>query len=245
MPFKPPTLPHLVSETTDISRPITSHLNELRLKLVIPFSCSIIIILLLIPVAEEIITKLLGITNIKKENLTTYSPTELLKLKIYLSFVCGLILTLPIWIKSIYTFAKPGLNHRERRGFQIVFSFGYLLFLLGTLIGLFYVTPIIIDFLIVEENLVLTKLSVYKTIRLIISISFFCGTLASLPIISLMTSEYVNQLNDARKYIYTSILIILIIITPEATVVLNLMILLGFATIIETTFLLGGVKNES
>ena len=61
----------------------------------------------------------------------------------------------------------------------------------------------------------------------------------------MMTSEYVRHLNDARKYIYTSILIILIIITPEATVVLNLIILLGFATIIETTFLLGGVKNES
>ena len=125
------------------------------------------------PFSIQLIENLLVIAELSLDDMATYSPTELLKLKIYLSLIGSMILTFPLWIRGFYNFSSSGLTVKERRGTMVSFSIGSTLFVAGSLVGLFYVAPNVMELLLTDE-IVVAKLSVYETTKLVISISLFC-----------------------------------------------------------------------
>ena len=171
--------------------------------------------------------------------MATYSPTELLRLKIYISLVGSLLLTFPLWFKGFYNFSSTGLTIKERKGTLLSFSTASLLFLTGTLIGLFYISPIIIEILL-TDGFITAKLSVYEATKLIISVSIFSGFLISLPIMAFFAANYTEHTKDARKYLYFLILIIAVLGTPEPSMIINLIFLVFFASIAEIVLLVTG-----
>jgi len=204
---------------------------------------SIFLILLLLPFSKSIVDNLLNIGNIEITNLTAYSPTEFLRLKLYLSLIGSLLISYPLWVRGIYNFSSPALTIKEKRGFQICFSIGFILFILGSILGLYYLAPIIFEVLLMNDNMTIAKLSIYETIKLLISISLFSGILLSLPLLTLFLTEYSNSKTQLRKYLYILIIAIIILGTPEPSMIINLMFLILFSLIIEITLVFGG-KNE-
>lgn len=204
---------------------------------------SIFLILLLLPFSKSIVDNLLNIGNIEITNLTAYSPTEFLRLKLYLSLIGSLLISYPLWVRGIYNFSSPALTIKEKRGFQICFSIGFILFILGSILGLYYLAPIIFEVLLMNDNVTIAKLSIYETIKLLISISLFSGILLSLPLLTLFLTEYSNSKTQLRKYLYILIIAIIILGTPEPSMIINLMFLILFSLIIEITLVFGG-KNE-
>ena len=99
------------------------------------------LLVLLVPFSIQLIENLLVISELSLDNMATYSPTELLKLKIYLSLIGSMLLTFPLWVRGFYNFSSPGLTVKERRGTMVSFSIGSTLFVAGSLVGLFYVAP--------------------------------------------------------------------------------------------------------
>ena len=230
----------MLSETSDISRPLSRHLEELRAHLLLPFISTIIIMLLLFPLTAQMLTNLLNITNINLENMATYSPTEFIRLKIYLSLIGSILLSHPLWYRGIYNFSSPGLTSKEKRGTIICLLLGTILFLVGNTLGLFYLAPYLLDILLDENHLVIAKLSVYQTAKLLISISIFSGILVSLPILILLASEYTESKKSLKKYIYILIGFLIVLGTPEPSLVINLIFLILFAAIMEFTLLIVG-----
>ena len=204
---------------------------------------SIFLILLLLPFSKSIVDNLLNIGNIEITNLTAYSPTEFLRLKLYLSLIGSLLISYPLWVRGIYNFSSPALTIKEKRGFQICFSIGFILFILGSILGLYYLAPIIFEVLLMNDNMTIAKLSIYETIKLLISISLFSGILLSLPLLTLFLTEYSNSKTQLRKYLYILIIAIIILGTPEPSMIINLIFLILFSLIIEITLVFGG-KNE-
>jgi len=204
---------------------------------------SIFLILLLLPFSKSIVDNLLNIGNIEITNLTAYSPTEFLRLKLYLSLIGSLLISYPLWVRGIYNFSSPALTIKEKRGFQICFSIGFILFILGSILGLYYLAPIIFEVLLMNDNVTIAKLSIYETIKLLISISLFSGILLSLPLLTLFLTEYSNSKTQLRKYLYILIIAIIILGTPEPSMIINLIFLILFSLIIEITLVFGG-KNE-
>ena len=204
---------------------------------------SIFLILLLLPFSKSIVDNLLNIGNIEITNLTAYSPTEFLRLKLYLSLIGSLLISYPLWVRGIYNFSSPALTIKEKRGFQICFSIGFVLFILGSILGLYYLAPIIFEVLLMNDNVTIAKLSIYETIKLLISISLFSGILLSLPLLTLFLTEYSNSKTQLRKYLYILIIAIIILGTPEPSMIINLIFLILFSLIIEITLVFGG-KNE-
>ena len=204
---------------------------------------SIFLILLLLPFSKSIIDNLLTIGNIEITDLTAYSPTEFLRLKLYLSLIGSLLISYPLWVRGIYNFSSPALTIKEKRGFQICFSIGFILFILGSILGLYYLAPIIFEVLLMNDNVTIAKLSIYETIKLLISISLFSGILLSLPLLTLFLTEYSNSKTQLRKYLYILIIAIIILGTPEPSMIINLIFLILFSLIIEITLVFGG-KNE-
>ena len=196
--------------------------------------------LLLFPLTAQILTNLLNIIEINLENMTTYSPTEFLRLKIYLSLIGSILLSHPLWYRGIYNFSSPGLTPKEKRGMIICLLLGTILFLVGNLLGLFYLTPYILDILLDENSLVMAKLSVYQTAKLLVSISIFSGILVSLPLLILLASEYTESKKSLKKYIYILIGFLIILGTPEPSLIINLIFLILFATIMELTLVVVG-----
>ena len=210
-----------------------------------PFISTIIIILLALPFSSLIIDYLLNVTNLEITNLTTYTPTEFLRLKLYLSLIVSIVISYPLWIIGIYNFSSPALTDKEKKTFQIGFSVGFILFILGSILGLYYLTPFIFEILLNNDNITVAKLSIYSTIKLLISISLFSGILLSLPLATMFLIEHSDNKIQLRKYLYILILALIFLGTPEPSMIINLIFLIFFGVIMELTMFFSGGVNAN
>ena len=210
-----------------------------------PFISTIIIILLTLPFSNLIIDYLLNVTNLKITNLTTYTPTEFLRLKLYLSLIVSIVISYPLWIIGIYNFSSPALTDKEKKTFQIGSSVGFIIFILGSILGLYYLTPFIFEILLNNDNITVAKLSIYSTIKLLISISLFSGILLSLPLATMFLIEHSDSKIQLRKYLYILILALIVLGTPEPSMIINLIFLIFFGVIMELTMFFSGGVNAN
>jgi len=204
-----------------------------------------ILIILLFPFTKEMLNSLVNLVPLEIENMATFSPTEFIRLKLYLSFIGSILISHPLWYKGFYNFSKPGLNENERKVLVVCFTLGPFLFLVGAISGLLYVAPFLLDILLEENELIIAKLSIYQSIKLLVSISLFSGILLSLPLLILMISGYLEGKKSIRKYIYILIILIVMLGTPEPSMIINLIFLIFFASIMEITLLFIGEPNAN
>ena len=191
--------------------------------------------LMIISFASSLIIQILETVSLDSNDLSTYSPVEYFKTKIFLSFILSIIFTTPLWLLCVYNFSKTGLTEIESKNIRFTLVTGQTFFLLGCILGFYFVTPPILDLLLSDSEIVLQNLSIYETIKIIISITLLTGLLISTPVFTLLVNRLVDDYKDARKYIYTLILFISVIATPKPSMILNIIFLLSFVFIAEIT----------
>lgn len=201
--------------------------------------------MMIISFASDLIVNILEAVSLDINDLSTYSPVEFFKTKIFLSLVLSLIFSTPLWLISIYNFSRIGLTEFEKKNIGYSFIIGQTFFLLGCGIGFFLMTPYFLDLLLADSEIVIQNLSVYETIKIIISTTLFTGLLISTPVFTLLINRMVEGHKDVRKYIYTLILFIAIVATPKPSMILNMIFLISFVLIAEITMFITGVKNEN
>lgn len=201
--------------------------------------------MMIISFASDLIANILEAVSLDINDLSTYSPVEFFKTKIFLSLVLSLIFSSPLWLLSIYNFSRTGLTEFEKKNIGYSFIIGQTFFLLGCGIGFFLITPYFLDLLLADSEIVIQNLSVYETIKIIISTTLFTGLLISTPVFTLLINRMVEGHKDVRKYIYTLILFIAIVATPKPSMILNMIFLISFVLIAEITMFITGVKNEN
>ena len=191
--------------------------------------------MMIISFASKLILELLETVDLNINNLSSYSPTEYFKTKIYVSLILSLVLTTPLWLISIYNFSAPGLTEKEKINVKFSLAMGLSFFFLGCIVGFYYIVPRLLDFFLTENEMVVENLSVYETIKIVISTSLFTGLLVSTPVVTLLLNRIVKEKKDVRKYIYTLILLIAIIATPKPSMIINLIFLLSLTIFAEIT----------
>lgn len=201
--------------------------------------------MMIISFASDLIANILEAVSLDINDLSTYSPVEFFKTKIFLSLVLSLIFSSPLWLLSIYNFSRTGLTEFEKKNIGYSFIIGQTFFLLGCGTGFFLITPYFLDLLLADSEIVIQNLSVYETIKIIISTTLFTGLLISTPVFTLLINRMVEGHKDVRKYIYTLILFIAIVATPKPSMILNMIFLISFVLIAEITMFITGVKNEN
>ena len=137
------------------------------------------------------------------------------------------------------------MTEQEKKVTIVSFTLGTILFLVGAIAGLLYLSPFLLDILLEENNSISAKLSIYQSVKLLISISIFSGILASLPVLILLISDYISDRETLKKYIYILIIIVIALGTPEPSMIINLIFLIFFVVIMEMTMLLLGDANEN
>ena len=203
--------------------------------MLLPFIINAIILMLIISFASKLILELLETVDLSINNLSSYSPTEYFKTKIYVSLILSLVFTAPLWLISIYNFSAPGLTEKEKTNVKFSLVIGLLFFLIGCIIGFYYIVPRLLDFFLTENRMVVENLSIYETVKIIISTSLFTGLLVSTPVVTLLLNRIVKEKKDIRKYIYTLILLIAIVATPKPSMIINLIFLLSLTLFAEIT----------
>jgi sec-independent protein translocase protein TatC len=201
----------------NVDMSVLDHLDELRKRLIIIAITVFVATVVCFFFVNDILDIL--IKPARELELIYTTPAEAFMSQIRLSFIAGVLLTMPLTLYQVMAFILPGLRDAEKKVVVPLIISMILLFILGMLFGYLFVFPIILRFFLGFAS---DKLTPYFTISAYISftVSFLVGFGGAfqLPIVfwflgffGLLSS---NFLKKNRKYAILVIFILAAILTP-------------------------------
>lgn len=155
--------------------------------------------------------------------LVFYGPTEALFASIKVSFLAGLILSLPIIFYHVWKFIEPALLPKEQRWAIPLFLLAALLFALGLVFCNLVILPLVIDFFVSfgMDRDITPALGVGTYIDFNVKFLLIFGCAFELPLVLTLLSRVgvvsAATLAHYRKHAIMAALIISAIVTPDAT----------------------------
>ena len=226
--------------------PFWDHIDELRSR----FIKSIFSVVIFTAIAYMFSDKVLFILSQPKieimnhVNLQVLKITSMFMIKIYISLILGIALSLPVILYQFWKFISPAIN--EGFGFYTFFLFflSTVFFFIGAYFSYSIIIPISIDFFVsltsdyipIEYNFTLENYLLY-----IIWMIMVGGLIFQLPIVSIIFNRLglinYKTLIDARRFSVLGIFIVSAILTPpdpfsQIMFVVPLIILYEFSIII-------------
>lgn len=157
------------------------------------------------------------------DDLIFYGPTEALFASIKVSFLAGVVLSLPVIFYQSWKFIEPALLPRERRWAIPLFCLAAGLFALGMVFCNLVILPLVIQFFVsfgMDRDLT-PQLSVGTYIDFNIKFLVVFGFAFELPMVMTLLSRVgivsPEILGQYRKHAVMAALILSAIITPDAT----------------------------
>ncbi len=221
----------------DEKMPFTEHLGELRkriivslIALVIGFCISFnysetIFSVLTLPLRSEISFGMhypfvsLVPANIKNLSLVFLAPAEALWMHLKVSFVAGLILSLPVILHQFWRFISPGLLLKEKKYIGPFVVSASFLFLVGAAFCFLFVLPFAMGFLLTYKTASMTPmLSVGSYVDFCLKFILSFGAVFELPIVIVVLTRMgvvtPKTLAKNRKYAILLAFVIAAILTP-------------------------------
>lgn len=140
---------------------------------------------------------------------------------ITISFIIGLILSIPYVFWELWRFIAPALHEKERKAAKGVVAYASLLFLIGAAFGYFFITPFSIAFLadynVSPEVTIMPTLDEY--VDFVTSMVLVTGLSFELPMVMFFLGRIgivkSKMLKDFRRYAIVAVLFLSAIITPS------------------------------
>ena len=207
----------------DVPMPLTSHLGELRKRLVRTLMLIIIVFVgatsIELEMNQPILTAFRSPLDARNIPLVFIELTEPFFTYLRIGLYTSIFLSFPYLLGQIWLFVRPALYSKERSAVWPFILLSYPLFVGGGLFGYFVVIPFGYDFFLGFENkFTLPTLSMAKYLSLTIHLLFAFGLVFELPTISfiltkigLINSEWLRR---NRKYSLVVIFICAAILTP-------------------------------
>lgn len=139
--------------------------------------------------------------------------------RVKLSILAGIFISIPITIYQIWRFVMPGLYMKEKRLIVPMVFASSILFLMGAALCFFWVLPFTISFLIgiAPEN-VKPVLTVNEYLNFVMWTTLAYGAVFQLPIISFILGKIgiinARLLARTRRYAIVGIAVIAAVVTP-------------------------------
>ncbi|NSL75809.1 MAG: twin-arginine translocase subunit TatC [Thaumarchaeota archaeon] len=173
--------------------------------------------------ASQIIIALQGIVLPEYVKLILTTPGQALSAQIYISLMCGVIISMPLILWELTGFIKPGLYKNEIKLLRNLLVPASLLFFIGAVFALFIMVPMTMEFL--YRYGVSLQAETYITINEFVAfITFFMlafGIAFQLPIIMWLSTKFglISNTFWRDNWRYTLVLLVVIgaIITPDAS----------------------------
>ena len=209
--------------TDDVPMPLTSHLGELRKRLV---HTLIVIIAVFVAATfiemeldQPILSAFRAPLDARNIPLVFLELTEPFFTYLRIGLYAALFLSFPYLLGQIWLFVRPALFSKERNAIWPFILFSYPLFVGGGLFGYFVVIPYGYDFFLGFENkFTLPSLSMASYLSLTIHLLFAFGLIFELPTVSFILTRLgiINAawLRENRKYSLVVIFITAAVLTP-------------------------------
>ena len=138
-----------------------------------------------------------------------------------LSFIIGLIISIPYIFWEIWRFVSPALHEKERKAATGVVGYASLLFIIGAAFGYYFIAPFSIVFLV--DYSVSTEVTAMPTldeyVDFLTSMVLMTGVAFELPMLMYFLGKIgiigSKMLRKFRRYAVVAVLIISAIITPS------------------------------
>jgi sec-independent protein translocase protein TatC len=214
------------------SQPLFEHLAELRTRLV---QCAIILVVatgICYGFSEKIFDFVRApiAPYLPGGGLIYTGPMDKFIAHLKLSFVCGILISCPLWLYQVWLFVAPGLYAKEKRytaGF--IFS-GTVLFLLGSAFSYWVVLPMAFQFLMhFGGNIDKPMISIDQYMGFFTQMCLMFGVAFELPLVIVVLGMMgiVSQafLRKNRRYAVMILAVLAAVITPPD--LLSMLMMLG------------------
>ena len=242
--------------TGDAPMPLTSHLGELRKRLVHTLIVIIIVFVGATSIEMELDQPILSAfrapLDARNIPLVFLELTEPFFTYLRIGLYAALFLSFPYLLGQIWLFVRPALFSKERKAIWPFILLSYPLFVGGGLFGYFVVIPYGYDFFLGFENkYTLPSLSMASYLSLTIHLLFAFGLIFELPTVSFILTRFgiVNAawLRKNRKYSLVAIFIAAAILTPPDIFTQTLMagpLIILYEISIIVSQMAGSIKEE-
>ena len=223
----------------DEKMPLTEHLGELRKRITISLVAFLATFMVAFNYSEEIFKFIMfplrynldfSVKNmyvhfvpqdkLQNTKLVFLAPAEAFWMNLKVSFVAGLMLSLPVMFHQLWKFISPGLLPKERR-YVIPFIFSATgLFLFGAAFCFFIVLPFAMGFLLTYKvgDFLMPMLSVGQYVDFCLRFILAFGAVFELPIIIIFLTKMgivtPKTLAKNRKYAVLIAFILAAFLTP-------------------------------
>ena len=242
--------------TGDAPMPLTSHLGELRKRLVHTLIVIIVVFVGATSIEMELDQPILSAfrapLDARNIPLVFLELTEPFFTYLRIGLYAALFLSFPYLLGQIWLFVRPALFSKERKAIWPFILLSYPLFVGGGLFGYFVVIPYGYDFFLGFENkYTLPSLSMASYLSLTIHLLFAFGLIFELPTVSFILTRFgiVNAawLRKNRKYSLVAIFIAAAILTPPDIFTQTLMagpLIILYEISIIVSQMAGSIKEE-
>lgn len=191
------------------------HLEELRRRII----WSLVSVLVFSIAAYFFSDRIIDFLARPVARLYFLSPTEAFAVRIKVSIIVGIILSVPVIFYHIWQFVVPGLFEREVKAAVPAVAFSTLFFLIGGSFYFFIVLPMAIKFLMgfgTDKLEPMIKIGSYISFVAYTTLAF--GAVFELPIVAYFLGKLGiitdRTLKKGRRYAVLGILILAATITP-------------------------------
>ena len=242
--------------TGDAPMPLTSHLGELRKRLVNTLIVIIVVFVGATSIEMELDQPILSAfrapLDARNIPLVFLELTEPFFTYLRIGLYAALFLSFPYLLGQIWLFVRPALFSKERKAIWPFILLSYPLFVGGGLFGYFVVIPYGYDFFLGFENkYTLPSLSMASYLSLTIHLLFAFGLIFELPTVSFILTRFgivnADWLRKNRKYSLVVIFIAAAILTPPDVFTQTLMagpLIILYEISIFVSQMAGSIKEE-
>lgn len=138
-------------DVSDLVNGIGSHLDELRMRLVISLAAFVPMFILGFVIYQplwKIIIRPLESTAPHLLRFQALGPSDGLIMAMRIAFAFALFISLPVWMGQIWSFIAPGLTGKEKKLLYLSLGSGTVLFVLGAALAYFIGVPFALEFLL-------------------------------------------------------------------------------------------------
>jgi sec-independent protein translocase protein TatC len=203
--------------------PLTSHLQELRKRLILSFIAIGTGFIFCYAFADKIFNilaaPLMDILKIKGGSLIFISVAEAFFTYMKVAFIAGIIVTSPFILYQIWAFVAPGLYQKEKRYVVPFVLGGSLFFALGVLFGYYVAIPVGFKFLLgYATDFIKPMPSMKEYLSFSIKFLLAFGLVFEFPVVLVLLSKVgiidAKILARQRKYAILLIFVFAAVMTP-------------------------------
>jgi sec-independent protein translocase protein TatC len=245
----------MTEANTDSEQSLISHLVELRSRILRSVTCIFVILLLLLPFANDIYSFIATPLIAKLPQGSSMIATEVISpffAPFKLTIFCAVFFSVPYLLFQAWSFITPGLYTKEKKIILPLLFSSTLLFYTGILFAYYVVFPVLFAFLTQtapEGIQIMTDINDY--LNFIIKLFFAFGVSFEIPVATFLLIRSgvvsVEKLEANRPYIILSAFFAGMLLTPP-DVISQILLAVPIWLLFESGLILGkiyGNKKEA